>query len=33
MDKALRQCAVDPQVRAEAVSLASMACLFRALID
>ena len=33
LDKAFRQCAVDPQVRAEAVSLASMACLFRALID
>ena len=33
LDKAFRQCTVDPQVRAEAISLASMACLFRALID
>jgi 16S rRNA (adenine1518-N6/adenine1519-N6)-dimethyltransferase len=31
VEAALTQCAVDPQVRAEAVSLAAMACLFLAL--
>jgi 16S rRNA (adenine1518-N6/adenine1519-N6)-dimethyltransferase len=31
VEAAFRQCAVDPQVRAEALSLESMACLFRAL--
>ena len=31
VDGAFRQCAVDAQVRAEAVSLEAMACLFRAL--
>ena len=31
VDAAFKQCAVDPQVRAEAVSLEAMACLFRAL--
>jgi 16S rRNA (adenine1518-N6/adenine1519-N6)-dimethyltransferase len=31
VDGALKQCAVDTQVRAEAVSLEGMACLFRAL--
>jgi 16S rRNA (adenine1518-N6/adenine1519-N6)-dimethyltransferase len=31
VDGALRQCALDAQVRAEAVSLEGMACLFRAL--
>jgi 16S rRNA (adenine1518-N6/adenine1519-N6)-dimethyltransferase len=31
VDAAFKQCAVDPQVRAEALSLESMACLFRAL--
>jgi len=30
VDAAFKQCAVDPQVRAEALSLESMACLFRA---
>ena len=30
VDAAFKQCAVDPQVRAEALSLGSMACLFRA---
>jgi 16S rRNA (adenine1518-N6/adenine1519-N6)-dimethyltransferase len=29
VDKACRQCAVDPQLRAEAVSLEAMACLYR----
>jgi 16S rRNA (adenine1518-N6/adenine1519-N6)-dimethyltransferase len=33
VDAAFRQCAVDPQVRAEALPLQSMACLFRALED
>jgi hypothetical protein len=31
VDAAFKQCAVDPQVRAEALSLEPMACLFRAL--
>jgi 16S rRNA (adenine1518-N6/adenine1519-N6)-dimethyltransferase len=31
IDRAFGQCAVDAQVRAEAVSLEAMACLFRAL--
>jgi len=31
VDGAFRQCAVDAQARAEAVSLEAMACLFRAL--
>jgi len=31
VDGALRQCAIDAQVRAEAVSLEAMACLFRTL--
>ena len=33
VDAAFKQCAVDPQVRAEALSLESMTCLFRALQD
>jgi 16S rRNA (adenine1518-N6/adenine1519-N6)-dimethyltransferase len=33
VEAAFKQCAVDPQVRAEALSLESMACLFRALQD
>jgi 16S rRNA A1518/A1519 N6-dimethyltransferase RsmA/KsgA/DIM1 with predicted DNA glycosylase/AP lyase activity len=33
VEAAFRQCAVDPQVRSEALSLESMACLFRALQD
>jgi 16S rRNA (adenine1518-N6/adenine1519-N6)-dimethyltransferase len=33
VDAAFKQCAVDPLVRAEALSLESMACLFRALQD
>jgi 16S rRNA (adenine1518-N6/adenine1519-N6)-dimethyltransferase len=33
VDAAFKQCAVDPQVRAEALSLEAMACLFRALQD
>ena len=31
VEAAFKQCAVDPQVRAEAMSLESMTCLFRAL--
>jgi 16S rRNA (adenine1518-N6/adenine1519-N6)-dimethyltransferase len=31
VDRAFTQCGVDPQVRAEALSLENMACLFRAL--
>jgi 16S rRNA (adenine1518-N6/adenine1519-N6)-dimethyltransferase len=31
VEAALRTCAVDPQARAEAVSLEAMACLFHAL--
>jgi 16S rRNA (adenine1518-N6/adenine1519-N6)-dimethyltransferase len=33
VDEAFRQCAVEGQLRAEAVSLEAMACLFRALTD
>jgi 16S rRNA (adenine1518-N6/adenine1519-N6)-dimethyltransferase len=33
VDAAFKQCGVDPQVRAEALSLESMACLFRSLVN
>jgi hypothetical protein len=33
VDEAFTKCTVNAQIRAEAVSLEDMACLFRAIID